>query len=28
LFALTPGVVKFHKGANNRSFVSVVLAEA
>jgi large subunit ribosomal protein L27 len=28
LFALIPGVVKFHKGAKNRSFVSVVHAEA
>jgi large subunit ribosomal protein L27 len=28
LFALSNGVVKFHRGANNRSFVSVVEAEA
>lgn len=28
LFALSNGVVKFHKGPNNRSFVSVVPAEA
>ena len=27
LFALTDGVVKFHKGRENRSFVSVVPAE-
>lgn len=28
LFALADGVVKFHKGKNDRSFVSVVQAEA
>jgi large subunit ribosomal protein L27 len=28
LFALTDGIVKFSKTKNNRSFVSVVLAEA
>jgi large subunit ribosomal protein L27 len=28
LFALTDGIVKFTKTKNNRSFVSVVLAEA
>jgi len=28
LFALTDGIVKFTKTKNNRSFVSVILAEA
>lgn len=28
LFALTDGIVKFSKSKNNRSFVSVILAEA
>jgi len=28
LYALEDGVVKFHKGKNNRSFVSVVDAQA